>query len=347
MRRALDVTGAALLLGALGWALTAGRAPGDRVGPLLLTYLAVGVAFAGGRAAAHRFGQSVAGAVVVVAVLLALVASGPLKLGSAGAAPFGYGNANGALYVQAAIAALFVATVLGRPGRNADRACSGQRRPIARAVALATAGLLSLVTVASGSFMAVLCLAVVGALLLAARRTGGTGLVAAGGACAVVLVIGFTAALALRAQPPRSPETLTLRAQLWRQAGELMVANPLDGVGAGRFADLTEVSSDPDLRWAHSGFLQQGAEQGSVGLALLLALIAWALLRCWRVADDTRAPAVGAAAITALALHASVDYVLHFGPLPMAAAFVAGAATLGWPPSTVESVTTPGVKRAA
>ncbi len=350
MRRSLDLAGATLLAAAVGWALTGGRAPGDRVSPLVVAYLTTGLAFACGRVAARLGGQAAAGTLVVGAGLVALGVSGPLDVGSTGASPFGYGNANGALYAQVAIAALFVATTVGAPSGRPDARVGGgagprpgarrggliniNEAPAGRVLALGAAGLFALFTVASGSLMAVLCLAAAGVLLRAARGDGGTALAAAAGACATVLALGLTAALALRAEPPRGPEAVTVRVQRWREAASLLRAHPLDGVGAGRFAELTGAWPDADLRWAHSGFLQQGAEQGAVGLALLLGLITWGLVRCWRTSDDTLAPAVGAAAITALALHASVDYVLHFGALPMTAAFVAGAATLGRPAST-------------
>ncbi|MGH9283670.1 MAG: O-antigen ligase family protein, partial [Acidimicrobiales bacterium] len=131
------------------------------------------------------------------------------------------------------------------------------------------------------------------------------------------------------ALPARAGEVLDeRRVLLWRDAAAIAHRHPIDGSGPGSFAALSPTARrDADARWAHSGFLQQGAEAGAVGMALLLAAFGWGFSRLWQAGMQGAFPALGALALAALGLHASLDYVLHFPAVPLVASALVGAAT--------------------
>jgi hypothetical protein len=105
------------------------------------------------------------------------------------------------------------------------------------------------------------------------------------------------------------------RFHLWQGAWSMMAQNPASGVGPGRFFAESPVA-DLDLAWAHSYWLQSGAELGVIGLAGLLLLLAWAVAALGR---DSMLLGV-------LLLPATVDYVLHFGGVLAALSVVVGGA---------------------
>jgi O-antigen ligase len=116
------------------------------------------------------------------------------------------------------------------------------------------------------------------------------------------------------------------RVALWRDAVDLMLEDPLTGVGPGRFAYESEgAQADRDARWAHHGFLQQGAETGIVGLALLVLMFAWGF---WRLASvpPSGMAVMGAFALAALGVLACSDYVFHFPLVTGTTAALVGAA---------------------
>jgi O-antigen ligase len=79
---------------------------------------------------------------------------------------------------------------------------------------------------------------------------------------------------------------------------------------------VSEVSRrDRDSRWPHNEFLQVAAEAGLPALILLLGVFASGFVLLWH-APDPRAAAIGAFALGAAGVHASVDYVFHFRPFP-------------------------------
>lgn len=265
-----------------------------------------------------------AGTAVAVAVL-----SAPDGLsGTALAGPLGYGNANGAVCAQG-VAACMLATVRG--GR-----LSGL---LSLAVAVVLLLLAWQTASAAGLTAASLC-AVVGSLiriLPAARRAGAARAVvllagaAVGAALASTVVLGTTYDI----QAPRDGALSGVvdrglserRVVLWSEAVDLLVAEPARGVGAGRFAEESPTARrDADARWAHSAFLQHGAETGVPGLLSLLGLSGWVFAVLHRAARRDPSAAVGALAAGALLGHATLDYVLHFPAVPLLAALVAGAA---------------------
>ena len=127
--------------------------------------------------------------------------------------------------------------------------------------------------------------------------------------------------------PLPSSETVEQRVELWAAATDLLSDHPLDGVGPGRFAAVSPVSDDPDLRWAHHDFLQYGAEQGIVGLALLLALLGWLHWRLWSVQDGSITVALGAIPLATVGLAATVDHILGEPAVVVLAAVLLGGGT--------------------
>ena len=63
-------------------------------------------------------------------------------------------------------------------------------------------------------------------------------------------------------------------------------------------------------------------------LVLLAALFGWGFARLWAIRAPDVVTALSAASLAALAIHASVDYVMHFPAIPlMTAALVATGMT--------------------
>jgi O-antigen ligase len=100
----------------------------------------------------------------------------------------------------------------------------------------------------------------------------------------------------------------------------MLRTEPVTGVGPGRFKELSPTARrDQDRQWAHHGFLQQGAETGAIGLALLAGLFLWGFARLALSDGPARAVALVSVAVLGLAAHACIDYVLHFPAVPLSA----------------------------
>jgi O-antigen ligase len=113
---------------------------------------------------------------------------------------------------------------------------------------------------------------------------------------------------------------------LWSEAIDILAEHP-GGVGVGGFATTAPTAiRDQDARWAHQEFLQVGVELGWTGLALVVLLFAWGFVRLAMHPRPDAYVALGGAALAALGIHASVDYVWHFPAVPLAAAALVGAA---------------------
>lgn len=316
----LDLIGAVLVALAGVWALLA--AAGRPASPegFLLGLLTAAAAYVAGRVVGARsaFGAC---ATVASAVAVLLLLSPDALSGAALARPLGYGNANGALAAQAVGAACLAAL-----------AASHDRR---RGEMHVLAGLLTLGAFATRSLAAVfgaVVILLVGLTALSARRRGS--FVVAGAVC-VVLVVGGTVYLggerADRASGVRSTaaEGLTeRRIDLWHDAIETAKDHPWRGTGPGTFlAHSPTARADADTKSAHSQWLRQAAEQGVPGFGWLAALLGWAYVRLWRSRQDPAVVAVGAMALTAFAVHASMDYVAEFPAVLVAAGMVLGVAT--------------------
>jgi O-antigen ligase len=133
------------------------------------------------------------------------------------------------------------------------------------------------------------------------------------------------------------------RPRLYREALSIMASKPLAGVGPGGFAQTspTALRNPEDTRWAHNELLQFGAETGVVGLILALTLLAWCFAALWWGAAD-RGAAVAVFALTALAVHTTVDYVLHFVWIGVVAAALVASGTVGAPRRSRERVVAAG-----
>ncbi|MGH8900418.1 MAG: O-antigen ligase family protein, partial [Egibacteraceae bacterium] len=318
----VTVAGLGLLVALLLWIQVSAMVSGGRSAALNLLVATTGITFAGARRITRGHSWAVPAAVMTGAAGVLLVAGD--VFGNYGS-PLGYANATGAFCVLGAAAALMVA--VRRPGG------------LARAVALPAIAGFATVAVFGGSKAAAASIVLVG-LAWPAQRGDGTvrTTILAGAALAVFALVASTTvgALSLGSRGTTSigdrliDETLSVnRVVLWHEALSMLRARPLAGVGPGRFAELSPTAlRDGDLRWAHHEFLELGAETGGVGLMLGVALAAWVFIRLWHGERDA-GTAVAALAIAALLSHTTVDYVLHFPPVTLAAAALAGA---GAPP---------------
>lgn len=318
-RASPDVSGAVVLTGCAGWTLlTAIGHEAARPEGVLLALLAVAAGYAAGRVAGALL-PTVAPAAVAVAVGL-LVAAVPGGLsGQPLAPPLHYGNADAALLSLGAGAACCAAWSAGGA--------------VARGALLALAALLDGLTLMVGSAAAFAT--ATGALLVsgaAARMRRRTPLLVALAVCAA-LAAGGTVALARGAVPPALQRHAVAqlserRIELWNDALTQARNHPLRGVGPDRFAEQSPTAeADRDTTKPHSAPLQQAAEQGLPGLALLVCAYLWALWALLRSPRPTAVALTAAAALTGLAVQASIDYVLSFAAVTAVAGLLLGMAT--------------------
>ncbi|MGQ0669638.1 MAG: O-antigen ligase family protein, partial [Actinomycetota bacterium] len=233
----------------------------------------------------------------------------------------GYANADGAFFAEASIAGLMLA--------------AASRRTEARVLGGGAAAAFAAVPFVRGSLAAAALVVVLPIMGLVCIWLGGPRLGVAACAALFLLVLVGTVILGARYAPGRPGGTLdrlvdaTLsqrRVALWHDALVIMVEHPT-GVGPGRFAVASPTArADVDARWAHNGFLQQGAEAGPVGFTLIVLLFLWAFARLWMSPAPDVVTVLGAAALAALGIHACIDYVLHFPAVPIVTAALVGAA---------------------
>jgi O-antigen ligase len=162
------------------------------------------------------------------------------------------------------------------------------------------------------------------------RRAVGLG----GLALAVALVTGATWAIAEDVLPDGLATSLEgqltrHRVLLWHDALDMAAREPGLGVGPGRFAELSPTATQalpPDGK-PHSAPLQQAAEQGVLGVALLAAVFCWVLYALWRSPRPTPVVLTAGAALAALAAIAAVGNALSFTTVTAGAGLLAGLAT--------------------
>jgi O-antigen ligase len=309
----LDAAGVALVVLLAGVAVGTAAARGGDARPIVVLLLGVAAALVLGRLLGSVHRAIVPTALVVIAAIL-VPAAGALDHGPLGG-PFGYRNATGAFFVQAVAAALIAAVAVR----------STWVRVSAAAAALAFAAVAVSASAASAAGVAV---AVASLMAIAGSRIARATVVAVAAVFLIVLV-GTVAVGAVHRPGSGSAVERALterRVQLWHESLALIVDQPA-GVGPGRFADVDPTArGDRDARWAHQGFLQQGVELGWAGLALTILLFAWGFMRLWVHPAPDAVVAMGAASLAALGIQASIDYVLHFPAVPLAAAALAGTA---------------------
>lgn len=312
-RTIVDGLGGLLLLLYLAAVLVAERQGGD-AGPLVAVLLGAAAALLVGRAFGRVHRAAVPAAALIAGIAVAastrpLVGGGPLD------GPFGYRNATGAYLAQVAVASLMVA------GAVHGRAL----RVLAIAVAAAFAFLAAADSAAAG--LALLTIAVAAIGLLGAGAVRASAALAAG---LFIAVLAGTVVLGAAYRP--GDEGAMVRAlterrlALWHESLQIIAREP-GGVGPGRFQEVSPTAiGDPDARWAHNEFLQQGAELGWAGLAAVVLVFVWGFARLWAHPAPDMVVALGAAALATLGIQASVDYVLHFPVVPLTAAVLIGTA---------------------
>ncbi len=249
---------------------------------------------------------------VIVAVGVAVLLTPGSVVDSPFGAPLGYANANAALMVLTAAAAVLVA----RRSRPEWLRGLGWLVAVAAAVVPLVSGALA----ATGSAV-LLGLAVV----VSQIHHGGSGSrrIVVAGAALVAAACSATVAMALvcPCEGGIGRAVTDNRVALWADAIDLAAAHPLTGVGLGRFDQASPTAAaDDDLPHAHGELLQTAAEAGLPGLALALVLIGAVYAHLARAARTDPDAIVVAAAITGLLVHAQVDYVLRFPAIWLVAA---------------------------
>jgi O-antigen ligase len=313
---ALAVAGVLLFLALAGWITQAGRVSGTGGLPdagLILLTLAV---YAFARIASAENGWELPLGIAAGGVAVAFM--GGESLLSNIDSPIGYANATAAFFVLATAAALMA---VERCHLRAVRVAAG-----------AAAAAFAIVPIGNGSKAgAALLLLLPLGFFARGRRDIARRLVLLGMAT-VLLVIGLSAWLGVNYDPDTGETQATTavaalssrRVVLWHEAVDMMRADPLYGVGPGEFATNSATAlRDEDAAWAHSAYLQVGAETGVPGLVLVIALVLWAFLRLLRSELDVGA-AIAAMALAAAALHAGIDYVWDFPVVPLTTALLVG-----------------------
>lgn len=309
-----------ILLGACaGWSLITAAAHDGRPEGMLLAVLAVAAGYAAGRVSGALLPVAApcagAGAGLALAMTLPSLSPGPWY-----AAPLGHAGATAALLTLATGAACCAAWATAVPVlRLALRA-------LACAVVAAGAVL--------GSTAGCVASAVVLLCSLAAGSARSRGAWLAGTAGAAGLVAAAIWAVAGEALPGHLTGAIegrftAHRVRLWRDALGLAGRNSGLGIGPGRFGDLSPGSPRTLLSDGrpHSAPLQLAAEQGLVGVFLLVAVFCWVLYALWRTPRPTPVALTAAAALTALAVLASASNALSFTTVTSGAALLAGWAT--------------------
>jgi len=315
----LDAAGIAVLACSAVWTLIAATGRAARPEGTLLALLAVTAGYAAGRVLGALLPVlAPAGAAVAV---LALVLIPPSRLsGRPDAPPLGYPNADAALLVLAVGAACCAAwAARGKVRRTALWL-------IGAGAAVAALALGSAAGFAAGVAIVLFSLA---AVRMRRRLLGLAAL-----ALAAALAVGGSYAVAVDALPSGLSESLTgqltqPRVDLWHQAVRLAEHHPLRGVGPDRFPDDgTGMPADaPSPTSAQSAPLQLAAEQGLPGAGLLGIGFGWILCALWRSPRPTPVVLTAGAALTGLAMLASVDHVLSYAVVTAGAGFLAGIAT--------------------
>lgn len=131
---------------------------------------------------------------------------------------------------------------------------------------------------------------------------------------------------------PAWPEALnagrslsSTRHRLWADALELWQAEPVTGGGPGAFLAHSELAaSNPMLERAHSSILQVGAELGSVGVILFLAiLVAGAAVA---LQEKGSSGMIAVTAWCALGIHSMIDHLYEYPLVVFTAGVVLGIA---------------------
>ncbi|MFJ4537296.1 O-antigen ligase family protein [Streptomyces tibetensis] len=314
-----DAAGVVVLGACAAWSLVTAAVHDGRPEGVLLAVLAVAAGYAAGRigGALLPVGAPFAGALAGIALTVAVphLAPGPQI-----AAPLGHAGATAAVLTLSAGAACCAAWATPVPA-------------VRFALRLLAAGTAVLAAVLGSTSGFATCLAVLLCSLAAGRtRHRGAGTAVLAGVAA--LVTGLVWAVAARAVPGGFVAALEgrltpHRVRLWQDAWHLLGDDTLLGAGPGRFGELSSTSAQSLLSddKPHSAPLQQAAEQGIIGVALLGAVFCWVLYALWRGPRPTPVALTAGAALTALAVIAAVGNALSFTAVSVGAGLLAGMAT--------------------
>lgn len=318
-RNVSDAVGAAVLGACAAWSLITAAMHDGRPEGVLLAVLAVSAGYASGRisGALVPVAAPCAGALAGLGLALAepRLAPGPQFV-----APLGDAGATAALLTLAAGCACCAAWAATAP-------------VLRLALRLLAAGITVTALVLGSVSGFVTCTAVLLCSLAAGRmRHRGLGVVGLG--LAAALVTGGTWAIAGNVLPDGLTESLEgqlslHRVQLWQDALHMAHRDSALGVGPGRFGELSNAAAEallPDGK-PHSAPFQMAAEQGAVGVLLLAAAFCWVLHALWRTPRSTPIALTAGAALTGLAVIASVGNALSFTTVTAGAGFLAGLAT--------------------
>ncbi|GAA4005602.1 O-antigen ligase family protein [Streptomyces plumbiresistens] len=309
-----------VVLGACAvWSLVTAAAHDGRPEGVLLAVLAVAAGYAAGRICGSLL--PVAAPCAGALAGLGLTVGRPhLSAGPEIVAPLGQEGATAALLTLAAGAACCAAWSATAPAL----------RLALRALAAGTA----VTAAALGSVAGFLACTAVLLCSLAAGRMRRRGLGLAGLALSAALVTGLTWAVAGNAMPDGLEVSLEgqltqHRLGLWHDALHMARQEAGLGVGPGRFGELSTTATQTLLSDGkpHSAPLQQAAEQGLVGVALLATVFCWVLYALWRTRRPTPVALTAGAALTALAAIACVGNALSFTTVSAGAGLLAGLAT--------------------
>lgn len=309
-----DAAGIALVAAFGAWTLVSGLVRSGNPWPQLALLAAAVTAYVVGRVQGGRRPVFVPAA-VAVSIIVGAVASGPAALsGGPAAPPLGYGNANGALYALGVAAACAVAVL-------------ADKEPVRLVAGVLAVVFVGLAIATLSKTAAILAVGVLAVGVIAGRLGRWVVVVAP-----LVVMATFTVTIVLGVNHGRLPslfeELSARRTALWRDAMEIIADDPVFGAGPGMFAETSPIAAaDADAGWAHSAYLQVGAETGVFGAALLGLLLLWVFGALYRSRQDVRLIVIGTAAVTAFAVHAAIDYVAHFPAIVVVAALLAGLAS--------------------
>jgi O-antigen ligase len=314
-RSASDATGVIVLAACAVWSLITGATHDGRPEGVLLAVLALAAGYASGRIFGALLPVAAPCAGALAGLGLAIVTPGPQITSQ-----LGHTGATAALLTLSAGAACCAAWAA--------------RPPALRLTLRLLAGGTAVTAAVLGSTTAFVTCAGVLLCSLAAARVRHRALGLAGLALAAALVTGATWAIAENALPDELTAALEgrltrHRVLLWHDALRLARHDPALGVGPGRYGDLSPTVAQsllPDGK-PHSAPLQQAAEQGVIGVALLAAAFCWVLYALWRTPRSTPIALTAGAALTALAALASIGNALSFTTVTAGAGLLAGLAT--------------------
>ncbi|MGW3626232.1 O-antigen ligase family protein [Streptomyces sp. NPDC000880] len=318
---ATDVAGVVVLSGCAVWSLISAAGREARPEGVLLAVFAVAAGYACGRICGTLLPVAAASVAALGALGLAVVSRQGVPGANVGAATQpGHMGAAAALLVLAAGAACCAASAARPPLLRRGL------RVLALAVACTALALGAVVGFAAALTVLLCSLAAV----RMRRRT-----VALGG---LAIAAGLVVATSWAVTEDALPDGLTFslegqltqnRVALWQDAIALAQEDPIRGVGPDRFGTLSttaQQSLGSDGK-PHSASLQQAAEQGVVGVALLGAAFGWMLYGLLRSPRSTPVVLSAGAALTVLAGLASVSNALSFAPVTAGAGLLAGLAT--------------------